>query len=70
VILIIALLGVRLPFAWVLRSHIGADAVWWSFPLGSLVTLILTVAYYRWGGWRKAHLLSTYAAQVESITAA
>jgi Na+-driven multidrug efflux pump len=53
-----------------MRDHIGANAIWWSFPLGSLVTLILTVGYYRWGGWRKAHMLSTDGAQVESMTAA
>jgi putative MATE family efflux protein len=70
VILIIALLGVRLPFALLMRDHIGANAVWWSFPLGSLVTLILTVAYYRWGGWRRAHMLEADATQVESITVA
>ena len=35
----------------------GADAVWWSFPAGSLTMLALAVGYYRWGGWRKAHML-------------
>jgi len=70
VILIIALLGVRLPFAWLLRGQFGADAVWWSFPLGSLVTLILAVAYYRWGGWRKAHLLGSAGVRPGPISTA
>jgi putative MATE family efflux protein len=59
IILTIALLLVRVPFAWLLRERMGADAVWWSFPLGSLVSVTLAAAYYRWGGWRKAHLLAT-----------
>jgi putative MATE family efflux protein len=57
VILFISLWCVRVPFAWLLHDHYGADAVWWSFPLGSLVSVILAAAYYRWGGWRKARLL-------------
>ena len=57
VILFFALWCVRVPFAWQLQAHYGADALWWSFPLGSLVSVILTTAYYRWGSWRKARLL-------------
>jgi len=55
--LTVSLWLVRLPFAYLLRERWGADAVWWSFPLGSVVTVLLASAYYRWGGWRKAHLL-------------
>lgn len=57
VMLIISLLLVRIPFAWLMRGQMGADAVWWSFPLGSLVSVLLAASYYRWGGWRKARLL-------------
>ena len=31
--------------------------MWWSFPLGSLISVLLAASYYRWGGWRKARLL-------------
>jgi hypothetical protein len=48
---------VRIPFANFLMPRMGADAVWLSFPLGSLTTLILAAGYYRWGGWRKAKML-------------
>ncbi|TAM32329.1 MAG: MATE family efflux transporter, partial [Rhodanobacter sp.] len=58
VILAIALWCVRVPFAWLLHGHFGANAVWWSFPLGSLTMLLLAAVYYRWGGWRKARLLA------------
>lgn len=55
-ILAVALWLVRIPFAWLLRDRLGVDAVWWSFPLGSLVSLVLAIAYYRFGGWRSARL--------------
>ena len=58
VILAIALWCVRVPFAWLLHGHFSANAVWWSFPLGSLTMLLLAAVYYRWGGWRKARLLA------------
>ena len=57
VILAISLLPVRLGFAASLEPALGADAIWWSFPAGSLVSLVLNVAYYRYGGWRKERLV-------------
>jgi len=66
IILAIALWFVRVPFAWLLRDHYGADAVWWSFPLGSLVAVLLAAAYYRWGNWRHASMLSGPAQQAAS----
>jgi MATE family, multidrug efflux pump len=57
--MIISLWGVRIPFANLLMPSMGADAVWLSFPLGSLTTLVLAGGYYRWGGWRQARMLDT-----------
>jgi len=55
-VLFFALWVVRLPFAHLLIPRLGADAIWWSFPLASLVAASLAVAYYRFGGWRRARL--------------
>ncbi|MFS8138031.1 MAG: MATE family efflux transporter, partial [Thermomonas sp.] len=52
-----ALWGVRVPFANILQPHIGVDAIWWSFPVSALVSMLLSAAYYRWGGWRKAKMM-------------
>lgn len=52
-ILMVALYPVRLGFAFGLFPKWGVEAVWWSFPLGAIVSLILTVSYYRWGNWRE-----------------
>jgi Na+-driven multidrug efflux pump len=58
VIMTLALIPGRLGAAFLLLDRIGADALWWSFPIGSAVATSLTFAYYLWGGWRKLTLLA------------
>ncbi|MDP3746079.1 MAG: MATE family efflux transporter [Phenylobacterium sp.] len=55
--LLISMWVVRIPFAQMLEPYLGADAIWWSFPLGSMVSLVLAAGYFRFGGWRKARLM-------------
>lgn len=55
-ILVISLLGVRIGFAKALEPAWGADAIWWSFPVSMATSAALAIAYYRWGGWRKARM--------------
>jgi putative MATE family efflux protein len=57
IFLFIAMWLVRLPFAWALTPRLGADAIWWSFSAGSATSLLLLLAYYRFGGWKKARML-------------
>jgi len=57
IILIVSTLPVRLGFAAGLMPVLGADAIWWSFPVGSIASLALSAAYYYHGGWRKIHLI-------------
>jgi len=66
----------RIGFAWLMLPRWGTDALWWSFPIGSAVSLSLAVAYYRYGGWRGANMISRVvekeaaeAAQAHSETA-
>jgi putative MATE family efflux protein len=59
--MIVSLWFVRIPFAYALQPFLGADAIWISFPVGSLVTLSIALAYYRWGGWRRSRLLDVAA---------
>jgi putative MATE family efflux protein len=47
----------RVSFAYGLLPY-GQDFVWWSFPFGSLVTLILAWLYYRFGRWREPGLVT------------
>jgi putative MATE family efflux protein len=69
VILVVALWIVRLPFAYGFVDRIGSDAIWWSFPLGSLVSMLLSIAYYRFGNWRSARMLPAGAAGGAASTA-
>ena len=53
VILGIALYPARLGFYALLYPVIGSDAIWLSFPAGSLVTTALAVFAYSRPGWRR-----------------
>jgi len=57
IFLFIAMWLVRIPFAYGLSPSWGADAIWWSFPVGSGTSMLLLLAYYRFGGWKKAKML-------------
>ena len=57
IMLTVSMLGVRVPFAALMTPRFGPDAIWWSFPLGSITSAVLAVLYYRFGGWRRAHML-------------
>ena len=60
-ILIFSMLIIRVPFAAVMTRHFGAEAIWWSFPLGTLTSSALSVLYYKFGGWRKVRLITPEA---------
>jgi len=32
--------------------------LWWSFPVGSTLSLSLALLYYRFGGWRHPGMIS------------
>jgi putative MATE family efflux protein len=54
--LVLSLLAVRVPLAEAFIDRLGADSVWWSFPLSSAFAAMLAVLYYKYGGWRSAHM--------------
>jgi putative MATE family efflux protein len=62
-ILVCSMFVGRIGFAWAMLPRWGTDALWWSFPIGSAVSLTLAVAYYKYGGWRGANLLSQVVAE-------
>ncbi|PZO78670.1 MAG: MATE family efflux transporter [Mesorhizobium amorphae] len=57
IILTFSLLFVRAAFAYGAQERFGINAIWWSFPVGSVVSVLLAGAYYRWGGWRRVRML-------------
>jgi putative MATE family efflux protein len=68
-ILVVSMVGVRIPFAALLSPRFGADAVWWSFPLGTATSALLTTAYYLHGGWRRARMLRDQAVAPAEVEA-
>ncbi len=56
IILFVSLFCVRIGFAELLEPVWGQDAIWWSFPVSMAVSASMAIAYYRWGGWRKARM--------------
>lgn len=52
---------VRVPFAYALAPRWGEDAIWWSFPVGSIVALALGWGYYRYGGWKRIQIMAPAA---------
>lgn len=57
IILCLSLWIIRVPFAYFLQPTLGAEAIWWSFPLGTIVSTAGAYAYYRWGKWRENKLM-------------
>jgi putative MATE family efflux protein len=55
-ILALGLGPVRVGFAELAQPWLGADALWWSFPVGTAANLVLAWAYYRSGRWRTARM--------------
>ena len=56
-ILAFALWGIRVPFAKWLQPWLGIDAIWWSFPASSVCSMLMSIAYFRWGRWREAKMM-------------
>ena len=69
-ILFVSLYVLRIPFAVATLGRLGADAIWWSYLVGSGFSILLTVAYYRYGGWRGARMLAAPLTPAPAATAA
>lgn len=52
VIMFISVYPGRVGFYMLAYPHIRSEAVWWAYPVGSILSVALTVAYYRFGKWR------------------
>ncbi len=68
-IIAVALYPVRLGFYFLAYSRLGADAIWWSFTVGSIAALALGWWFYNYSGWRKHALAETPAEAQEEAQA-
>ncbi|TDF99715.1 MATE family efflux transporter [Paenibacillus piri] len=60
---LLALWCIRIPIAYWLGDQYGLDAIWWSFPIGFMVGIVLSICYYVWGNWRSARMLGDNKSQ-------
>ena len=54
---LISLWVIRIPGAWILSDYFGEIGIWWSMPIGWIVGLILSFAYYLTGNWKKKAII-------------
>ena len=67
-IFILGLLVCRFGFALAAQPWLGFDALWWAFPVGSVVTCGLAWIYHIRGSWKKGVLVdATEAAKRSAI---
>jgi putative MATE family efflux protein len=66
--LFVSMYPVRIGFALAAQRWIGSDALWWSFPVGSVANLVMAIAYYRYGNWRKGSLVVPEDAATQPVT--
>ena len=69
IMLTVSLWLIRVPFAYSMLDRWQADAIWWSFPLASVTSVIMAVGYYRFGDWRNSRMrvAGARAAPVPSV---
>jgi putative MATE family efflux protein len=67
IIMFISMYPARIGFALAAEPWLGADAVWLSFPLGSIAAAGLAAALYLHGGWRKRKLAHPVPSREEVI---
>jgi Na+-driven multidrug efflux pump len=65
IILAIGLWPVRLGFALGAYSWLKADALWLSFPVSSFANIVMAIAFYFHGGWKKARMEAKVAPRDE-----
>ena len=69
IILCIALWGLRVPFAKWLQPTMGVDAIWWSYPVSAVASMLMSIAYYKYGRWKEATMLASDASTTVSTPA-
>ena len=49
----------QFPLAYVLSKHtaLGAQGIWWAFPIANVVIALITICVYAKGDWKKKRLL-------------
>ncbi|GAB3102497.1 MATE family efflux transporter [Aestuariicella hydrocarbonica] len=59
--MVIALISqwmIQFPLAYILSNHtaLGADGLWWSFPITNILIAIISIAWFARGGWKQTRI--------------
>ena len=57
IISIMAFWVIRVPSAYFLSQYMGEKGIWWSWPMGMSVGLILSYSYYKTGHWKRKAII-------------
>ncbi len=57
IIMVVAMYPIRLGFAWGAHGWLGADAIWLSFPIGMVATMVMSIVLYKFGNWKAGSVL-------------
>jgi Na+-driven multidrug efflux pump len=60
---------IQFPLAYILGKHtrLGADGLWWSFPVTNVAVALISLAWFARGSWKTARLTDDDA-QVAAVT--
>lgn len=50
---LLSLWVIRIPVSTILSQHFGTDGIWWGTPIAWTTGLVLSLAYYATGRWKK-----------------
>ena len=58
VIALVAQWVLQFPLAYILSKHttLGAEGLWWAFPVANVTVALISVAWYRRGDWQRVRL--------------
>ncbi|HEX3867869.1 MAG TPA: MATE family efflux transporter [Gemmatimonadaceae bacterium] len=59
----------QFPLAYVLSEHtaLGARGIWWAFPISNVAIMLITLAVYAKGDWKRTRLVQPEDALVERV---
>ena len=66
IMLTVTLFGIRIGFYFASYPMMGANGLWWSFPVSSTFALVMGWLYYRYGRWREVSMTIPRAPALQS----
>jgi Na+-driven multidrug efflux pump len=67
VITFVTMFPVRFGVVFGTDQWLGVDALWWSFPVGMVATMMMALGLYFHGGWRRRGLTAERVGEEEAI---